>query len=130
MSGGGWDEIDDPAMHNRISAAVALIFEHADPRAIHADKAADGSDLRDVLFDSDGAAVHAWDLFEGVGPGHASASRRADYVRASDGCRTAASAFGDGHTVWFSDELGVTTKEFAAGLERFAAHVASREATS
>jgi hypothetical protein len=42
---GGWNVIADEAMHERVSAAIALIFEHTDPRAVRARTAEDVESL-------------------------------------------------------------------------------------
>jgi hypothetical protein len=120
---GGWKEISDPAMHARVAAAISLIFEYADPRAVHTEKAADGSDLRDVLFDTN---PHGWEIYEGRNPAEALPFSRADYRRISDGVGSAIAAYGDGHTVLFSDGLGYgPAEELIAALERFAQHVST-----
>jgi hypothetical protein len=121
---GGWDETTDPAMHARIAVAIGLVFEHADPRAVHTEKAQDGSDLRGVLFNSNGQSGHGWSFFDGVSLEKGCPFRRADYFRRSGG-RAAAAAYDDGRTVLFSDDgLGGTLGEFVSTLERFAQHVA------
>lgn len=122
----GWTQIPDPAMHARITAAVRLVLDHTDPRAIHAEKAEDGSDCRDALYDSNGTAAYGWSLYEGSNPEKGSPFCRADRTRASDGCGTAIAADSDGRTVLFIDELGATAEEAVSALERFARHVAGR----
>jgi hypothetical protein len=114
-----WTYITDPAMHARIAAAISLVLKHVDPHAVHTEKAQDGSDLRDVLFDSNGQAPHGWEIYEGKSPAKALPFSRADYRRTSDGAAIA--ALGDGRTVLFSDGLGYgPAEEMTAALERFA----------
>lgn len=124
---GGWKEINDPSMHTRVAAAISLIFEYeTDPRALHTEKAQDGSDLRDLLFDSSGRAAHGWEIYEGKNPAKALPFSRADYRRTSDGVGSAIAAYGDGRTVLFSDGLGCgPAEEMVAALERFAQHVST-----
>jgi hypothetical protein len=120
----GWQQIVDPAMHERVSAAIALIFEHTDPRAIRTEKAEDGSDLRYALYDSEGRSPAGWDLFEGVNPAKESPFRRADYFLRSDGTRAGIAADSDSRRVLFYDSgWGVTASEAVDGLERFAQQV-------
>jgi hypothetical protein len=121
-----WDQITDPAMHARVSAAVKLVFDHTDPRAVFSEPVRDGSSRCHVLYDSEGRAPDGWDLCERTGPKQGNAFRRADYFRRSDGACNAVAADSDGRTVRFSDGFGAPLEEFVSALERFAQHVASR----
>jgi hypothetical protein len=135
MSGGitmseGWNRYANPAMHARISAAIGLVFDHTDPRAIRTEKAADGSDLRYALYDSEGQAAYGWDLFDGTSSAKASPFRRADYRRTADGQAAGVAADSDGRSVVFFGGLALTAEELVSGLEQFAKGVAGRPASA
>jgi hypothetical protein len=118
-----WDRLNDPVMHARVAAAIRLAFDHADPYAIDTPAPRDGSECREIAFDTNGTAPYGFFLYEGVSPGRECPFLRADHVRRSDGLMSTVVAYDDGRTVLFSDNLGVMVEEAVAGLERFAQHV-------
>jgi hypothetical protein len=121
-----WWRYTDHRLNNRITEAVRLVFEHADPAIIrtYPYPEVDGGTCQDLLGVPYEPAPYERSAFRRTRPGVHPFSR-SDYQRTSDGAITTVAAADDGRTVLFYDTLGHTLEQSVEALEKFAQYFAA-----